>query len=49
MSFYSPGGTMSNLYGVAVARQRAAPHFKTQGMTGMDRLVMFTSDQVISV
>lgn len=39
---------MSNLYGVAVARQRAAPHFKTQGMMGMDRLVMFTSDQVIS-
>jgi len=37
---------MSNLYGVELARQRALPNCNSHGMTGVKRLVMFTSEQV---
>jgi len=41
------GGAISNLYAVAVARHKAEPRTKQQGMTSLtDRLVMFTSDHV---
>ena len=41
------GGAISNLYAVAVARYRAEPRSKQQGMTSLsNRLVMFTSEHV---
>ena len=43
----SPGGAVSNLYAVAVARYKAEPASKQQGMTSLvRRLVMFTSEHV---
>lgn len=42
---FAPGGAISNLYAVAVARHKFLPESKRQGMTGNKRLVMFTSDQ----
>ena len=45
-TFHSLGGAISNLYGVELARQRALPDCKSQGLTGARRLVMFTSEQV---
>lgn len=42
---FSPGGSMSNLYGMTLARYRKHPEVKTRGMTGMKPLVAFTSDQ----
>jgi len=44
--FQLTGGAISNLYGVALARQMALPDCKSHGMTGLRRLVMFTSEQV---
>jgi len=45
-SLRSPGGAISNLYAVELARQRALPECKQRGMTAAPRLVMFTSEQV---
>jgi len=42
-----PGGAISNLYAVAVARFKAEPRSKQQGMTSLtSRLVMFSSEHV---
>ncbi|KAH8295627.1 hypothetical protein KR018_000542, partial [Drosophila ironensis] len=41
----SPGGSMSNMYGIVLARYKIAPSVKTSGMFGMQPLVLFTSDQ----
>ena len=42
-----PGGAISNLYAVAVARFKAQPRSKQQGMTSLSsRLVMFASEHV---
>jgi len=41
------GGAISNLYAVAIARYKAVPSSKQQGMTSLSsRLVMFTSEHV---
>jgi len=41
------GGAISNLYAVAVARYKAEPRSKQQGMTSLtSRLVIFTSEHV---
>ncbi|XP_071516657.1 cysteine sulfinic acid decarboxylase-like [Panulirus ornatus] len=42
---FSPGGTMSNTYGMMLARHRRFPHLKKTGASGMKPLVLFTSDQ----
>ena len=42
---FVPGGSISNLYGLHVARNKADPAFKTRGANGGPRLVAFTSDQ----
>jgi len=39
------GGSMANLYSVILARHRAAPMARMEGMTGKGRLVGFCSDQ----
>uniref|UniRef100_A0A4W4DMR9 Glutamate decarboxylase 3 n=1 Tax=Electrophorus electricus TaxID=8005 RepID=A0A4W4DMR9_ELEEL len=40
---FSPGGTMSNLYSVLLARYHFFPHVKTEGMHALPRLALFTS------
>ncbi|XP_041371959.1 glutamate decarboxylase 1-like [Gigantopelta aegis] len=42
---FAPGGAISNLYGVLLARHRLFPKAKTEGMTGMPQSVMFVSEQ----
>uniref|UniRef100_A0A3B3T4V0 Glutamate decarboxylase 3 n=1 Tax=Paramormyrops kingsleyae TaxID=1676925 RepID=A0A3B3T4V0_9TELE len=41
---FCPGGSMSNLYSILVARHRYFPKTKTQGMTCAPRLALFTSE-----
>ncbi|CAH1773736.1 unnamed protein product [Owenia fusiformis] len=41
---FAPGGAIANLYAVLAARHRCCPEQKAQGMCGLTRLVMFTSE-----
>uniref|UniRef100_A0AAR2JUI0 Glutamate decarboxylase 1 n=1 Tax=Pygocentrus nattereri TaxID=42514 RepID=A0AAR2JUI0_PYGNA len=41
---FSPGGAISNMYSVMVARYKHYPEVKTKGMTAAPRLVLFTSE-----
>ncbi|XP_067851868.1 glutamate decarboxylase 1 [Heptranchias perlo] len=41
---FSPGGAMSNLYSILVARYKRFPEVKTQGIASLPRLVLFTSE-----
>lgn len=43
---FCPGGTMSNMYAMNVARYRAFPEVKLKGMWSLPRLAVFTSQQV---
>ncbi|KAM8966981.1 glutamate decarboxylase 1-like [Pelodytes ibericus] len=40
---FSPGGTISNLYSILVARYKYFPIVKTKGMSALPRIVLFTS------
>ncbi|KAG0719921.1 Acidic amino acid decarboxylase GADL1 [Chionoecetes opilio] len=42
---FSPGGSMSNMYGMVLARYRKNPEVKKLGLSSMKPLVAFTSDQ----
>jgi glutamate decarboxylase len=42
---FAPGGAISNLYAVLVARHVAVPAVKTQGLRSLPPLIMFQSDQ----
>eukprot|EP00940_MAST-03C_sp_MAST-3C-sp2_P001201 g1201.t1 len=42
---FVPGGSISNLYGLHIAKHRADPDLATRGAVGGPRLVAFTSDQ----
>uniref|UniRef100_H2ZUT1 Glutamate decarboxylase like 1 n=1 Tax=Latimeria chalumnae TaxID=7897 RepID=H2ZUT1_LATCH len=42
---FSPGGSVSNMYAVNVARYKFCPDIKEKGLSGMPRLVMFTSEE----
>ncbi|XP_013106315.1 cysteine sulfinic acid decarboxylase [Stomoxys calcitrans] len=42
---FSPGGSISNMYGVVLARYRSFPNIKSSGMFGMPPLVLFTSEE----
>uniref|UniRef100_A0A8C7GP57 Glutamate decarboxylase 1 n=1 Tax=Oncorhynchus kisutch TaxID=8019 RepID=A0A8C7GP57_ONCKI len=44
---FSPGGAISNMYSVMIARYKFFPEVKTKGMTAAPRLVLFTSEHVI--
>lgn len=39
-----PGGSMSNMYGIVLARYSRIPEIKTKGLSGLLPLAMFTSD-----
>uniref|UniRef100_A0A674BZY1 Glutamate decarboxylase 1 n=1 Tax=Salmo trutta TaxID=8032 RepID=A0A674BZY1_SALTR len=43
---FSPGGAISNMYSVMIARYKFFPEVKTKGMTAAPRLVLFTSEHV---
>jgi glutamate/tyrosine decarboxylase-like PLP-dependent enzyme len=42
----SAGGSVSNMYGMVLARYRAIPDSKTKGLSGLPPLVVFTSEDV---
>ncbi|XP_017889886.1 glutamate decarboxylase 1 [Ceratina calcarata] len=39
-----PGGSLSNMYGMVMARYKAVPEVKTKGLAGLPQLVCFTSE-----
>ncbi|XP_061727560.1 glutamate decarboxylase 2 [Cydia pomonella] len=41
---FSPGGSLSMLYGIVAARFRAYPQVKTKGMWGLPQMVLYTSE-----
>uniref|UniRef100_A0AAZ3PR72 Glutamate decarboxylase like 1 n=1 Tax=Oncorhynchus tshawytscha TaxID=74940 RepID=A0AAZ3PR72_ONCTS len=43
---FSPGGSVSNMYAVNVARYHHCPDVKVLGLSALPRLVMFTSQEV---
>ncbi|KAB0406208.1 hypothetical protein E2I00_012565 [Balaenoptera physalus] len=46
---FSPGGSISNLYGILVAHYKQYPEIKTKGMTALPCIVLFVSEQVRSL
>ncbi|KAM9677254.1 glutamate decarboxylase 1-like [Dama dama] len=42
---FSPGGSISNLYGILVARYKQYPEIKAKGMMFLPRIVLFVSEQ----
>ncbi|CAG5116712.1 unnamed protein product [Candidula unifasciata] len=44
-AIFVPGGALSNLYGVLLARHHAMPEVKRAGLSGDKRPVVFTSEQ----
>lgn len=43
---FTPGGSISNMYAVAISRYNAYPNVREDGMAGLPRLVLLTSDDV---
>ena len=41
---FCPGGSISNMYGMVMARYKMVPEVKTKGMVGLPPLVCFTSE-----
>ncbi|TMS06396.1 Glutamate decarboxylase 1 [Larimichthys crocea] len=41
---FSPGGAISNMYSVMIARYKFFPEVKTKGMAAAPRLILFTSE-----
>eukprot|EP00062_Callorhinchus_milii_P005568 gi/632945142/ref/XP_007887890.1/ PREDICTED: glutamate decarboxylase-like protein 1 [Callorhinchus milii] len=42
---FSPGGSVSNMYAVNLARYKFCPDFKENGLSGVPPLAMFTSEE----
>ncbi|XP_043931451.1 glutamate decarboxylase 1 isoform X2 [Protopterus annectens] len=42
---FSPGGAISNMYGIMAARYRYFPEVKSKGMAAVPKLVLFSSEQ----
>lgn len=46
-SILAPGGSISNLYSLIVARHKMFPEYKTKGLRGLTKQpVIFTSEEV---
>ena len=43
---FSPGGSISNLYSLILARYQKYPQSKTEGIHGLPQMAIFCSDQV---
>lgn len=41
-----PGGSISNMYGLVLARYKAFPNIKEDGMAALPRLALFASEDV---
>ena len=41
---FCPGGSISNMYGMVLARYKKIPDIKTKGLYGQPRLALFTSE-----
>lgn len=48
-SMFPPGGSMSNLYSILLARYHFYPEVKTSGMRALPHLVLFTSEHVRTI
>lgn len=49
-SILAPGGAISNLYSIIVARHRMFPEYKTKGLKSLSQqLVLFTSEHVSEI
>ncbi|XP_009955987.1 PREDICTED: acidic amino acid decarboxylase GADL1-like [Leptosomus discolor] len=46
---FNPGGSVSNMYAINLARYKFCPEIKEKGLSGLPRLVLFTSEEVNSV
>uniref|UniRef100_A0A8C6ST57 Glutamate decarboxylase n=1 Tax=Neogobius melanostomus TaxID=47308 RepID=A0A8C6ST57_9GOBI len=46
---FNPGGSMSNMYALNLARYRHSPDIKENGLFGVKRQVIFTSQDVCSI
>ncbi|XP_053119579.1 acidic amino acid decarboxylase GADL1 isoform X2 [Hemicordylus capensis] len=42
---FNPGGSVSNMYAMNLARYKYCPDIKERGLSGMPRLVVFTSEE----
>uniref|UniRef100_A0ABM5GPF6 Acidic amino acid decarboxylase GADL1 isoform X1 n=1 Tax=Pogona vitticeps TaxID=103695 RepID=A0ABM5GPF6_9SAUR len=42
---FNPGGSVSNMYAMNLARYKYCPDIKEKGLSGMPRLVLFTSEE----
>ncbi|XP_066484460.1 acidic amino acid decarboxylase GADL1 isoform X2 [Tiliqua scincoides] len=42
---FNPGGSVSNMYAMNLARYKYCPEIKERGLSGMPRLVVFTSEE----
>lgn len=42
----SAGGSVSNMYAMNLARYKFFPEIKEKGLSGLPRLVLFTSEEV---
>ena len=45
---FSPGGSISNLYGLLLARYKKFPKSKTEGIRGLPQMAIFCSEDVSS-
>lgn len=43
------GGSVSNMYAMNLARYKYCPDIKERGLSGMPRLVLFTSEEVMNL
>lgn len=46
MLLWTPGGAISNMYAMLIARFKMFPEVKEKGMAAIPRLVAFTSEHV---
>ena len=45
--YVNAGGSISNMYGMNLARYQKYPEVKEEGMSALPRICLFTSEQVI--
>lgn len=46
---FSPGGSISNFYGLILARYWKFPESKTKGILGLPQMALFCSEEVLKI
>ena len=46
---FAPGGSISNLYGLLLARFKKFPNIKNEGILNLPQMVLFCSEQVMII